>query len=126
MEDFKQYYKFPLKPMEGLELVKVLTDDNKMAFDWCWKNSRDVYEKIINIINGNNTFRNTFNDVFTVFYYDKRDCCVYFHNVISNPTPILRIRGWGMLTDHPYHLSEEEAKRIQDEFGEFIRNQLSS
>ena len=26
MEDFKQYYKFPLKPMEGLELVKGTTD----------------------------------------------------------------------------------------------------
>ena len=33
MEDFKQYYKFPLKMWEFMD-IKVFTDDNKMAFDW--------------------------------------------------------------------------------------------
>ena len=39
---------------------------------------------------------------------------------------LLHIRGWGMLTDNPYHLSEDKAKEIQDAFGNYIVKQLNS
>ena len=52
-EEFKQYYKFPLKMWEFME-IKVFTDDNKMAFDWLVNIPRDTKQKLIDRINGIN------------------------------------------------------------------------
>lgn len=125
MEEFKQYYKFPLKPMLGLETIKVLTADDKMAFDWCVDLEPKDRNKYLDIINSNSD------------NYKWHCNWEYVNGFIRTPfvnldgsgiiyKNLLHIRGWGMLTDHPYHLPEEEAKRIQDEFGEYICNQLNS
>ena len=118
MCNFKDYYKFPLKPMLGLELVKVLTDDNQMAFDWCQKLSIDYINCFIRDINGFKV-KEKYEGMESVY----KDGIVY----LKYPDlSLLRIRGWGMLTDHPYHLSEEKAKEIQDAFGNYIVKQLNS
>ena len=54
MEEFKQYYKLPLKMWEFMD-IKVFTDDNKMAFDWLINVPRDTKQKLIDRINGVNT-----------------------------------------------------------------------
>ena len=46
MEKFKEYFKFPLKMWEHME-IKVFTDDNKMAFDWLINAPREIKQKLI-------------------------------------------------------------------------------
>ena len=121
MKTFRDYYKFPLKPMGGLEQLKVLTDDNKMAFDWTSKYSKETINKFIEVINGTRK-----NDTIDHFKYNSNTCCVYFYGILGPRVNLLRIRGWGMLTDNPYHLSEDKAKEIQDSFGNYIVKQLNS
>lgn len=120
MKTFKDYYKFPLKVMTGLETVKVITDDNKPSFDWLTSLSMDYINCFIKDINGNKV-KEKYGPMNTSY----NDGLVYFEDSNNKIYPILRIRGWGMLTDHPYHLSNEEAIRIQDEFGNYIVNQLN-
>lgn len=121
MEEFKQYYKFPLKPMLGLETIKVLTADDKIAFDWCVEWIAKQFSSFIDKINTGNPNKFLPTGLLKFKYEDGYVC---FDG--SKPMKIMHIRGWGMLTDYPYHLSEEEAKKIQNEFGEYICNKLNS
>lgn len=51
MEEFKKYYKFPLKMWEDF-YIKVFTDDDKMAFDWMINIPKEIKDSFISIING--------------------------------------------------------------------------
>ena len=51
MENFKNYFKFPLKMWEDFD-IKVFTNDNKMAFDWLINIPREAKNKIVAKING--------------------------------------------------------------------------
>jgi hypothetical protein len=54
MEEFKKYYKFPLKMWEEFS-IKVFTQDNNMAFDWlfpCINRYQEVKETLLAKING--------------------------------------------------------------------------
>lgn len=124
MCNFKDYYKFPLKPMPGLELIKVLTDDNQMAFDWCWKLSGlHIKDRLLEI---------NFGDYDCVLQvnppiYSYKEGIVYrkdYQHIV--PSPYIRIRGWGHLIGvGGLHLSENKAKEIQDAFGNYIVKQLN-
>lgn len=117
--DFKDYYKFPLKPMPGLELIKVLTDDNQMAFDWCVELAPLLRHQLLTKINGIPAS----GDLKTL--YIPEDGIVYYGKFFDKP--LLRIRGWGHLTGiGGLHLSEDKAKEIQDAFGNYIVKQLNS
>lgn len=121
MEEFKQYYKFPLKMWEFME-IKVFTDDNKMAFDWLTNIPRDVKQKLIDRINGVNTepYKTK-----KVFY--QNDGIVYCR--IENKeqeVKLFRIRGWGMLTGvGGYNLSADKAAEIQDIFTNYCVEMLN-
>lgn len=109
-------YKFPLHMWEKNFEVKVFTVDGKMAFDWSSNFTSDLKKKIIAVINGEQKFPHK-----DKFY---RNGITIYHKGLE--IPILRIRGWGYLTGvGGLHLSSEEAIKIQDEFGDYIVEQLN-
>ena len=123
---FKDYYKFPLKPMVGCERLKVLTADNQMAFDWCDEFTDNFRNNIISCINGNGSFNKSYLMNYIFYENDTGIVGINFGKEDLNCS-LLRIRGWGHLTGiGGLHLSEEEAKAIQDEFGEYIVKMLNS
>lgn len=126
MEEFKQYYKFPLKMWEDWT-GKVFTQDNKMAFDWILpinKEYNEVKTKLLAKINGEDT-------PFTIkksFRYEKGFIYVTIEEGEDKgkSKKIALIRGWGMLTGvGGYHLSEEKAAEIQDAFADYCVEMLN-
>ena len=112
---WQDVYKFPLHMWEGFE-IKVFTSDDKMAFDWLGNFTSDCKKKVIAIINGEQKPPHK-----DKFY---RDGVEIYHKDLK--LPILRIRGWGYLTGiGGLHLPSEEAAKIQDEFGDYIIEQLN-
>ena len=121
MEDFKQYYKLPLKMWEFME-IKVFTDDNKMAFDWLVNIPRDTKQKLIDRINGINTepykTKKTFYQKDGVVYCQIEDK--------DQEVKLFRIRGWGMLTGvGGYNLPADKAAEIQDAFADYCVKMLN-
>jgi hypothetical protein len=126
MEKFKEYFKFPLKMWEHLD-IKVFTEDNKMAFDWLINIPRATKEKFIARINGTLTepykIRKTF--------YHKNDGIVY-GRIEEGPdagqeVKLFRMRGWGMLTGvGGYNLDAEVAAQMQDDFMNYCIEMLNN
>lgn len=120
MEDFKKYFKFPLKMWDDFTL-KVFTDDNKMAFDWLINASDEIKQKIIDKINGVDIkFKSnvSFKHEAGIIYMTREDGTEY---------KLFRIRGWGMLTGTGgYHLDEDTAADIQDSFTEYCVKMLNN
>jgi hypothetical protein len=121
MEEFKQYYKFPLKMWEFME-IKVFTDDDKMAFDWLINIPRDIKQKLIDRINGINIepykFKKTFYQKDGIVYCRIEDK--------DQELKLFRIRGWGMLTGiGGYNLPAEKAVEIQDAFTNYCVETLN-
>lgn len=123
MEEFKQYYKFPLKMRVNFS-GKVFTQENKMAFDWLIPYDEkydDVKQRHLNKINGLES------DV-------PKDGVTYIHDegrIIAKledgeEWKIALIRGWGMLTGPGgYHLPKEKAAEIQDAFADYCIEMLN-
>lgn len=114
---FKEVYKFPLKVDEYCPII-TWTADKQRAFDWCVDVSPEKQQELIDMINGIKQHQ------FKYKFY-RKDIEIYSNNPIFK-SPILRIRGWGYLTGvGGLHLSQEEAIKIQDEFGDYIVEQLN-
>lgn len=116
---WQDVYKFPLKVDNYCPII-TWTADKQRAFDWCVDDvNSEKQQELIDIING--TKQHQFKHK---FYREGIE--IYSNNPIFNEKPILRIRGWGHLTGiGGLHLSEAEAIRIQDEFGDYIVEQLN-
>jgi hypothetical protein len=115
---FKEVYKFPLKVDEYCPII-TWTADKQRAFDWCVNVSSEKQQELIDMINGmkQHQFKHK-------FYREGIE--IYSDNPIFKGEPILIIRGWGYLTGPGgLHLSAEEAIKIQDEFGDYIVEQLN-
>ena len=121
MEDFKQYYKFPLKMWKFMD-IKVFTDDNKMAFDWLIDIPRDTKQKLIDRINGINTEPYKTKKTFYL-----KDGIVYCRiEGRDQEVKLFRIRGWGMLTGiGGYNLPVDKAAEIQDAFTNYCIEMLN-
>ena len=121
MEEFKQYYKFPLKMWEFMD-IKVFTDDDKMAFDWLINVPRDIKQKLIDRINGINIEPYK---VKKTFY--QKDGIVYCRiEDKGQELKLFRIRGWGMLTGvGGYNLPADKAAEIQDAFADYCVKMLN-
>lgn len=121
MEDFKKYYKFPLKMWEFMD-IKVFTNDDKMAFDWLINIPRDTKQKLIDRINGINM-----EPYKTKKTFYQKDGVVYCR--IENKDQeikLFRIRGWGMLTGvGGYNLPADKATEIQDAFTNYCVEMLN-
>ena len=115
---FKDVYKFPLKVDEYCPTI-TWTADKQRAFDWCINMNSKNQQELIDVINGTKSLK------FKHKFY-RKGIEIYSNNPIFNEKPILLIRGWGHLIGiGGLHLSEEEAIRIQDEFGDYIVEQLN-
>lgn len=117
--NWQDVYKLPLKVEKYCPII-TWTADNQRAFDWCIDDvSFEKQQEIIDVING--TKQHQFKHKFY-----RKDIEIYSDNPIFEGKPILLIRGWGYLTGiGGLHLSDEEAIKIQDEFGDYIIEQLN-
>ena len=121
MNKFKEYYKFPLKMWEFMD-IKVFTDDNKMAFDWLINIPRDIKQKLIDRINGVDTEPYKTKKTF----YQKGDIVYCQIEGKDQELKLFRIRGWGMLTGiGGYNLPVDEAAEIQDTFTNYCVEMLN-
>lgn len=125
MEEFKKYFKFPLK-MDDVFPIKVFTSENNMAFDWLINIPVEVKKKFLAIINGQEEVSYKVKKEF----YHKDDGIVYC-KLLSGDNEgteykLFRIRGWGMLTGTGgYNLDPEYAATIQDAFTEYCIKMLN-
>lgn len=119
--EFKEYYKFPLKMWEFMD-IKVFTDDNKMAFDWTVNIPRDTKQKLIDRINGINI-----EPYKTKKTFYQKDGIVYCRiEDKDQEIKLFRIRGWGMLTGiGGYNLSTDKAAEIQNAFTNYCVEMLN-
>ncbi len=119
MEEFRNYFKFPLKMWENFT-IKVFTDDNKMAFDWLINASDETKQKTIDKINGENIkFKSNVS-------FRHEAGIIYMTTENGTEYKLCRIRGWGMLTGTGgYHLDPEYAATIQDAFAEYCVKMLN-
>lgn len=110
---WQEVYKLPLR-IEEYAPFMVVTSDNKRAFDFLFDNFDNFYEKIIETING------TPHKFDHKFYYNN------YGEILYDGNQIITIRGWGYLTGvGGLNLSDEEACKIQDEFGKYIIDKLN-
>lgn len=121
MEEFKEYYKLPLKMWEFMD-IKVFTDDNKMAFDWLINIPRDTKQKLVDRINGVNT--EPYKTKKTFYFKDGIVYCQIEDK--DQEIKLFRIRGWGMLTGvGGYNLPADKAAEIQDAFANYCVEMLN-
>ena len=124
MEDFKNYFKFPLKMWEDFD-IKVFTKDNKMAFDWVINLPREVKDKFVAKINGETLVMKVKKE----FWHENG---VVFCKMLEGEHKdtvykLFRIRGWGMLTGiGGYNLDVETAAKIQNDFTEYCVKMLNN
>ena len=112
-EDFNVVYKFPLKPNRDCG-IKVMTNDNKMAFDWLTSNE-DLKSEVLDVLNGT---KEKLSKSYSVTY----ECGL----IKLDNKSLLRVRGWGYLTGiGGLGLNNELAARFMDEFGNYIKEKLS-
>lgn len=129
--DFKEVYKLPLKYVEVCPFM-VLTANDKRAFDFEWpmwptyekgfgiddKTIHDIIAKLNG--DGNIVIENYYN-----FTYKNGEIWA-FSTKTKKKKHIILIRGWGYLTGiGGLHLSESDAVKIQDDFGQYIINTLN-
>lgn len=104
-----EVYKPPFRVMCN----HVFTSDSGMALDFLRKISGDNQKRIVDILNGESQDFLTKNMTFLD------------GEILSDGTPIMCVRGWGHLIGAGgLYLPEEEAARIQDEFGEWVVKRL--
>lgn len=129
--DFKEIYKLPLKYEEACPFM-VLTADGRRAFDFEWP-AWSTYEKglgidaksvhdIIAKLNGDS------NIIIENYYnFTYKDCKIWaFSAKTKKKKHIMLIRGWGHLTGiGGLHLKDEDAAKIQDDFGQYIVETLN-
>lgn len=121
MENFKNYFKFPLKYLEDhfMSEAMVFTSDSHRAFDFLFDdNGSGLKKDIVKVLNGEKVHPSVKSRLGTNFEYDKGLLTV-------DSSRILVIRGWGYLTGiGALNLDSTLAAEIQDEFGEYILNKL--
>lgn len=114
MEEFKKYYKFPLKHDSDYR-IKIMTDDYGMALDWLVDIADHLKDSLLNALNGKLDKWNPSGK----FTLDKG--YIYYNN-----KKILCVRGWGRLTGTGgYHFPEDKAAEIQDAFAEYCVEMLN-
>lgn len=123
MEEFKQYYKFPLKMWEDWT-GKVFTQENNMAFDWLfpWDEKYDsVKQRHLDKINGLES--NVPKEGVT---YVHNDDIIIAKFEDGTEYKIALIRGWGMLIGvGRYNLPIDKATEIQDAFADYCVEMLN-
>ena len=111
---FKKYFKLPLH-LDDYG-VFVWTSDKRMAFDWMVDIKNEDKARIVEQINKP-----------TSDWPCKKLWSYKDGVVLCAGQPVIRMRGWGMLTGVGGHnLSAGQAVTIQDEFGVYIAERLNN
>lgn len=124
---FKDFYKFPLHVSDVLPFKTFCADSRAMAYDVTnWKLEPNVYQELIDIING---VRKVNDSEFwgKPAFYISEGCKIY--NAEEPSHPLIIVRGWGRLTGHGVKgekLPEGVAKQIQDDFTHYIVKKLNN
>ena len=116
MENFKKYYKFPLKA-DNMG-VYVRTADYEMALMFCTILNDDIVKNIVDKLNGES------NKSSLPEWSIKHDIEIYYDR-----TRVMLVRGWEMLHgkgNNCYSLPEEDVIKTQKEFAEYVVNTLNS
>lgn len=123
MEEFKKYYKFPLKMWEDFN-IKVFTQENCMAFNWLlpWDEEyNDLKQRHLDKINGLES--NVPKEGITYIHKEGR---IIAQMDDGSELAIALIRGWGMLTGvGGYNLPSDKAAEIQDAFVDYCVEMLN-
>ena len=123
MEEFKKYYKFPLKMWKDF-YSKVFTQDNNMAFDWLlpWGEKYDnLKQRHLDKINGFES--NVPKEGITYVHKEGR---IIAQMDDGSELGIALIRGWGMLTGvGGYNLPADKAAEVQDDFANYCVKMLN-
>lgn len=115
---FKEVYKFPLKVDDYCPII-TWTANKQRAFDWCVDVSPEKQQELIDMLNGTKQHQFKYK-----FYREGIE--IHSENPIFKGKPVLLIRGWGYLTGiGGLHLDVNTAAQIQDEFGDYIVEQLN-
>jgi hypothetical protein len=123
MEEFKKYFKFPLKMWEHFT-GKVFTQENNMAFDWLFpwgEKYNDLKQRHLDKINGLES--NVPKEGITYIHKEGR---IIAKMDDGSELGIALIRGWGMLTGvGGYNLPADKAAEIQDAFADYCVEMLN-
>jgi hypothetical protein len=123
MEEFKKYFKFPLKMWEHFT-GKVFTQENNMAFDWLlpWgEEYNNLKQRHLDKINGLES--NVPKEGITYIHKEGR---IIAKMDDGSELGIALIRGWGMLTGvGGYNLPSDKAAEIQDAFADYCVEMLN-
>ena len=115
MKECLKYYELPLRD----DYPYIFCNDGAMAFTWMISGDSTVRKTIIDKINekSKRQFKHK------VFY---RDDFISFLNEKEETKHLLFVRGWGHLTGiGGYNLPPKKAAQIQDEFAEYIVEQIN-
>ena len=116
MKECLKYYEMPLKDC----FPYIFCNDGSIAFNWMVHLDSEKRKDIIQKINGELTVLKFKQNV---FFRDGYISCI---NGKGDIQPLLLVRGWGKLIGGGgYRLSPEKAAQIQDEFAEYIVEQLN-
>jgi hypothetical protein len=114
MKNFKEIYKAPFTDTWGT----VFTENNVYAFSFNENVNDEVRVMVIEALNGQKKFT-----VDTESQQEDVDALYYNESYIfsEEKEEVISIRGFGHLTGiNGLNLSDEEASKIQDEFGEYV------
>lgn len=115
MKECLKYYELPLRD----DYPYISCKDGAMAFNWMISGDSTVRKTIIDKINGKSKHKFKHK----VFY---RDGFISFLNEKEETKHLLLVRGWGHLTGGGgYNLPPKKAAQIQDEFAEYIVEQIN-
>lgn len=119
--EFLKYYPFPLKEWLG---IKLATAENNPACDWLVPETEAglvLRDRILRRLNGEDV---------SFLEGTKFECEGIKIQAVTNSgriVPILRVRGWGMLTGcGGFNLPGEYAAKIQDQFRDYCIEILNS
>lgn len=117
MENFKNYYKFPLQADNMGIYVRTADEEKALMFTVSLK--KDIIQTIVDKLNGESN-----KSIEWPSWHIKNGTEIWYAD-----TKVMLIRGWGMLHGIGkccYKLPEEEAIKIQDEFGKYVIDILNS
>lgn len=128
--EWNEFYKFPLMIDEygGNVIAQPGKLGYRWAFDWIGNDyisefpidgqrGEQLAAAIVSYLNGESEYKPDY-----TWTRDEEDPCV----ICINGQQCICIRGWGELTGTGgYHLSEDEAAKIQDDFRDFIIAKLN-
>lgn len=115
MKECLKYYKLPLHD----NYPCIFCNDGAMAFTWIGRLEEATRKSVIQKMNGESSVKFKYK----VFYEDGKIC---FKSDTGLTHTLLLVRGWGhLIGTGGYNLPPKKAAQIQDEFAEYVVEQIN-